>query len=269
MKLKTSEFLRLSGTTPRTLRYYEEKNAISPARNSSNSYRYYSEHDLIMLWEARTLNSLGVPIEDISFRRENSTSSNIVESLSQIQLSLDQQITLLEARLRTVISTKHRYEMLAHSPQNISSYSYEGIYRLYVNDPQTTAHPRFDEVIRQWTAAIPQTKFTTTIDHTQLNGDPDHQLDVKMGLGIARRYAKDIGLITDTPVCFSPRASGIMCHLTLKNPLEIFERDLQPILQYLNENEREISGPFHTRLSHISVGHEGSLYHFFLHATLV
>lgn len=268
MKLKTSEFLRLSGTTPRTLRYYEDKNAINPHRDSKNDYRYYSEHDLIMLWEARSLNNLGVPIDSIPFRRQQGSVSNIIESLSQIELSLDEQITLLEQRLRTVISTKHRYERIARSSDSISPYSYQGIYRLYVNDPVVTSHPEFDECIRKWVASIPQTKFTMTIDHTQLTGDPDHALSVRMGLGISKRSARNIELITQEPVHFTPRVSGAMCHMTLKNPLEIHERDLAPLMLYAKQHDLEISGDFHARLSHISTDSDYILYHFFMHAVM-
>lgn len=268
MKMKTSEFIRLSGTTPRTLRYYEEKKAIMPTRDTENAYHYYTEEDLIMLWESRSLNSIGISIDDIPFRRENTHTDNILASLTEIQHDLDEKILELERRLKTVISTKHRYEMLEQAADRISDYSYQRIYRLFVNDPAVSSHPAFDETIRKWAGAIPQTKFTMTIDHTQLTGNPDHLLDIKLGLGISQKNAAEAHLPTGDPVVLAPRCSGGMCVLSVADPMNICERDIQPLLNHAQQKQCEITGDFHARLSHISMKDGHPLYHFFLHSVL-
>ncbi len=268
MKWKTSEFLRLSGATPRTLRYYEEKKAILPERNQENAYHLYSEQDLIMLWETRSLNSIGFSIEDIAYWRENTHPEDIIDSLTEMQHSLDDQILSLERRLRTVTSTKHRYEMLRDSPSEVTKYQYHGIYRLLISNQEIISHPDFDETIRKWTSAIPETKLTLVIDHTQLNGEPDHLLPVQIGLGISRRHAEEINLPTKAPVRLFERSSGGMCSLVLSDPTKIRESHLKLLLDHAASLNKEIAGDFHARLSHISMENGEPRFHFFMHSVL-
>lgn len=68
--MKTGEFIRMAGTTMRTLRYYESKNILHPVRNQENTYRSYDEHDLLALWEAKRLSSLSIPLDKVMFFKE-------------------------------------------------------------------------------------------------------------------------------------------------------------------------------------------------------
>ena len=39
---KITDFAKMCGVTPRTLKYYEERGLLAPAQIGENSYRYYS-----------------------------------------------------------------------------------------------------------------------------------------------------------------------------------------------------------------------------------
>ncbi len=61
---KIGEIAELLGTTPRTLRYYEEEGLIT-ARRSSGGTRYYDEDDIARFRAVLRLAGIGVPLEDI------------------------------------------------------------------------------------------------------------------------------------------------------------------------------------------------------------
>lgn len=263
MNMKTGEFIRMAGTTMRTLRCYESKNILHPVRNQENTYRSYDEHDLLALWEAKCLNSLSIPLDEVMFFKEE---DEIINRMRQIEQGLSRQIEELERRLQSVAATRHRYEVLASCRDCFVPYTYNSICRLFVNTQEALGHPRFSEMIHGWCNAIPLTKFTMTIGHTAITGDPDHILPVKMGLGIMRSRAGEAGLDTEGPAVVYPRCSGHMCHITVESPLQIRERHLSPLLDFIRKEGREITGDFHLRLSHIVKDGESPCYHFFLHS---
>lgn len=59
-----SEFCKLTGTTKRTLQYYDEIGLLKPMRQN-NGYRRYTNHDLLVLHQILTLKHLDLPISQI------------------------------------------------------------------------------------------------------------------------------------------------------------------------------------------------------------
>jgi DNA-binding transcriptional MerR regulator len=65
--LRIGDVARLVGTTPRTIRYYEEKGLLPPAPDrAAGKHRLYDEQDVERLRELlRIRNLLGVPLEEL------------------------------------------------------------------------------------------------------------------------------------------------------------------------------------------------------------
>jgi DNA-binding transcriptional MerR regulator len=65
--LRIGDVARLVGTTPRTIRYYEEKGLLPPAEGrAAGKHRLYDEQDVERLRELlRMRNLLGVPLEEL------------------------------------------------------------------------------------------------------------------------------------------------------------------------------------------------------------
>jgi DNA-binding transcriptional MerR regulator len=65
--LRIGELARLVGTTPRTVRYYEEKGLLPPAEDRpAGRHRLYDAQDVERLSELlRLRNLLGVPLEEL------------------------------------------------------------------------------------------------------------------------------------------------------------------------------------------------------------
>ena len=63
MAMRIRELAAATGTTTRTLRYYEAQGLL-PARRSANGYRVYDEHHVRLVQEIRSLQAIGFSLAD-------------------------------------------------------------------------------------------------------------------------------------------------------------------------------------------------------------
>lgn len=69
--MKIKEVAKFLNTTPKALRFYEEKGLITPKKDKSNQYRDFSETDLYRLSTILALREIGVSIRDIKTILDN------------------------------------------------------------------------------------------------------------------------------------------------------------------------------------------------------
>ncbi len=86
MGIKEAE--EATGISRQNIRFYERQGLLHPVRNKNNSYREYTEEDILRLKEIRLLRKLGMPVEEI--RR-------LLDGETQLQPALAEQERRLEA----------------------------------------------------------------------------------------------------------------------------------------------------------------------------
>jgi DNA-binding transcriptional MerR regulator len=64
MAMRIRELAAVTGTTTRTLRYYEAQGLL-PAGRSANGYRVYDQHHVRLVREIRSLQAIGFSLEDV------------------------------------------------------------------------------------------------------------------------------------------------------------------------------------------------------------
>jgi DNA-binding transcriptional MerR regulator len=64
MAMRIRELAAQTGTTTRTLRYYEAQGLL-PTGRSANGYRVYDEHHVRLVREIRSLQAVGFSLEDV------------------------------------------------------------------------------------------------------------------------------------------------------------------------------------------------------------
>ncbi|WP_373894170.1 methyltransferase domain-containing protein [Virgibacillus sp. CBA3643] len=69
------EVAKLVSTTPRAIRFYEEKGLISPQKDTYNDYRYFTEKDILRLSTILALREIDVGVADIKNLLEDSNMS--------------------------------------------------------------------------------------------------------------------------------------------------------------------------------------------------
>lgn len=99
------DIARLSGTTSRTLRHYDDIGLLAPTRIGTNGYRYYDENALARLQRILLLRELGLGLPAIADVLHGQTSNTDaldthLHWLHQEQHRLERQITAVETTIR-------------------------------------------------------------------------------------------------------------------------------------------------------------------------
>ncbi|GAB3041405.1 TipAS antibiotic-recognition domain-containing protein [Parafrigoribacterium mesophilum] len=104
MEWSIHEIARLSGTTSRTLRHYDDIKLLAPSRVGSNGYRFYDEAALARLQRILLLKELGLGLPAIAEVLAGQTAhadalSTHLEWLHQEKERLDRQIAAVESTI--------------------------------------------------------------------------------------------------------------------------------------------------------------------------
>ena len=82
-----SEFAKFSRTTKETLRHYDRIGLLSPISRGANNYRYYSNGQLAVINVIRTLQALGMTLDEIREIRDKLTPA-LVDELFERQIKM-------------------------------------------------------------------------------------------------------------------------------------------------------------------------------------
>lgn len=104
MDWSIQDIARLSGTTSRTLRHYDDIGLLEPSRIGSNGYRYYDEHALSRLQRILLLRELGLGLpaiaEVLAGQRDNADALlSHLHWLHKEKERLDRQIAAVETTI--------------------------------------------------------------------------------------------------------------------------------------------------------------------------
>ena len=111
----------LAGVHPQTLRIYERKGLIAPARTSGRSRRY-SEHDIAMLRRIQDLTNAGVSLAGVE--RILDLETELDTARSQLR-ELEAELADAVQRAREMVEEahrSHRYEIVPFSPSAIERF---------------------------------------------------------------------------------------------------------------------------------------------------
>lgn len=86
----TGKFAAKAGVTERTLRYYDKIGLLKPKKNEENSYRLYSDDDLILLQKILLFKSLGFSLDEIRY---------LIHDNNEIEKSLEVQKKLVKQKI--------------------------------------------------------------------------------------------------------------------------------------------------------------------------
>jgi len=105
MRYTVNKLAKISGISPRTLRFYDEIGLLKPAFYGDNQYRYYEEEQLLMLQQILFFRELGFPLSDIQ-RIISSDDFDKIDTLnthkSILQTSLERTATLIKTIDKTI-----------------------------------------------------------------------------------------------------------------------------------------------------------------------
>jgi DNA-binding transcriptional MerR regulator len=98
--MRIGDLAKRAGTTMRTIRYYEERGLIAPARRSKGGFRLYEDGELRKLHLIRSLQLLDIPLADVKALFDERQRGRVgAEIAPPIQQVLRQQLAGMERRI--------------------------------------------------------------------------------------------------------------------------------------------------------------------------
>lgn len=166
---------KLSNTTVRTLRYYDEIGLLTPAKISEGSHRYYDNSAVVKLHNIILLKGLGFELETIQriLAKDIKSSEELLklrlEILEEELLQLKQQKQKITALLQVIdMKDENDWEAIFNSASSIQQYDHEKITKrweqLFTKDEQQILHemPKLgmdDPLGKQWIQLLKETKY--------------------------------------------------------------------------------------------------------------
>lgn len=127
---KVNEFAKLCGVTPRTLKYYETRDLIRPARIVENGYRYYSLSQIDEISAILLFRDYGFSLEEIKTLMDQDDLAGIEQRMGMMLSIIKEQKKKLEQQAKNIRYTctqvaearKHLGEpfLQNHEPQRIA-----------------------------------------------------------------------------------------------------------------------------------------------------
>ena len=190
MPYTVHELAELSGVTPRTLRFYDQRGLLSPVRDRNNGYRLYHEEQVDTLQQILIYRELGVELEQIKrlitasdFDRATALRGHLQalqERREQLGRIIDNvQKTLASMKGETTMNDKEKFEGFKRELQaeNESKYG-EEIRAAYGNPMIDAANKKFGGMTEeQWERqeALAK-KLLETLKAAKEQGDPEGAL---------------------------------------------------------------------------------------------
>ena len=104
MSFTIKDAARITGLTPRTLRYYESIGIIPPPKRSGGNYRVYSAENIEDIKRIKNVISLGLPLRHVGEFLGNPSGEDAKDALRRLAEEMDHQIADLMERRRAIIS---------------------------------------------------------------------------------------------------------------------------------------------------------------------
>ncbi len=104
MLYTVKKLAKLSGVSPRTLRFYDEIALLKPAYYGDNNYRYYQEEQLLLLQQILFFRELGFSLGDIQ-RIMGCDEFNKIEALQNHKIVLISSLEKTAALIKTIDKT--------------------------------------------------------------------------------------------------------------------------------------------------------------------
>jgi len=122
--LTIKKFADLSGTTRRTLIFYDQKDLFKPKKVLDNGYRYYDYDQLYEATFILELRRLGLSISEIKSLNQNSNSDSLNDNLKNILDQINQRmdnLTILKETLNTRFDQDDNQEPISKNHPFIES----------------------------------------------------------------------------------------------------------------------------------------------------
>lgn len=243
---------RILNISKDTLRYYDKLGIVSPKKDASNSYRYYTLEDLLALSYVLIFKDLEIPLEEIKQLIQHNTLDDFKHLLDKQELLIDTRIAKLIA-LKNKVSTYKSYIettqaclgqiQLTYNPPFVyqpTQTEWDANYVDYLTAMET--HDNITSPV--FSTLSPSSSLSPTLEYTDM---PANTLTFNNDFcyGVSG-IVKDLSLL-HTLSQYEYIAPTLCMHTVIAVQESILLSDLEPFKDYMATHQLAINGSILTR----------------------
>lgn len=245
MKITIGELSKIFGLTGEALRYYEKNGILSPQRDSTNRYRYYSSQDVQKIGTIKKLRNADYSLQDIKQLFEGITDAEYSDLSGQRMAELERET---EFKLAVLQRMRHCHNIFIHREQLLRKckvvqsksfyrYDFKDIDKLIQNKESL-------QRASSWFRYMPLVNASSRVPLSTLKRQSDR---FSKGLIISKKLAEQFELDVSEPVEEIESCRCIYVILYLEDMR--FEQDLwdQCLLPFIEENQLQPADHAFTR----------------------
>ena len=246
--MKLSEFqigqaAKIFGLSPETIRYYERKNIISPAKNSDNGYRKFNIMDAGTLTWIRAYLNDGFSLDEAHELIEYSGLDRVEDVMISRKESLEETIKREQIILEGL---KRRIEDIRRVREQTGRFSLETrpvIWCLPLFQKERLMnYPENEELCPKFLNQQSMTFSYIELDQREVESGKE-KLNCNAGMAVYECDAAAIGITADPPIHILPSCECLHTCLAMRiegNHLD--QRSLDPVREYLRIHNLRLSG---------------------------
>lgn len=257
--MKVHEFAKRIGLPNSTIRFYDRENITASGRNKSNNYRDYQNLDALVIYSAQSLRGFNFSMEDTK-KLLNSDVLEYSQLMKQKEAELELDILRSKQRLKRLKEMTSCMDIVEKIPNQVFEYDLGEHYiiKSFGDDIKQNLNAVQKKTIADLSEALPFSYVALHIKKENILAQSKF-IAVQIGLGILERKRKEIDLQIDKSIECIGSKRVLALYAKVKNPFLIERKIIQPILERLEESNKDIKD-FYGKL-HISYTEKGEKFY--------
>lgn len=242
MKYRITEFGKMIGLDPSTIRYYEKKGVYRQVRNEKG-YRLFNKQDAFLLNNFQAINCRGYSIKESTKLLQGQTIKEAIESLNDNVCEMQKELLFLTEKKKYTEETIDLLQRLQKDPKKVYRCTLGDYCMLPASfDGDFTITQKNSKVREKWQEFMPFTRYIgygKTIELLKENPrEPDYGQVVKLDDFIRFDYPGDETVETI-------HLGECICFFCVYDENERIKLEDYPFVkQYLRENQLELQDRF-------------------------
>ncbi|WP_165868577.1 MerR family transcriptional regulator [Natranaerovirga hydrolytica] len=240
MNFKISEFAKISGVSPDTLRLYEKYGIVNPKKDDYSKYRYFSDKDVRSVLKSRMFRSYEFPLQEVAQLTKTKDLISIIDCFEKKREDIKEEIKRYKRLLCKTEEFINRCQNLEEDAFKCTIKTKPSIYRLIQTKENALLYKdELHNIVKHWMDHLPYTFFSLVMPKEVLlnNNENNHH---SWGLAVKEKDIKRLGLKINECAQYYPQYTCVSCIIKEDGEKEFDNKCLCFIMDYIKENNYEI-----------------------------
>ena len=242
MRFTIGEFARILGVTTDTLRVYEKQGILTPQKDCTNNYRYYTDLDCRNILMSRWYRSLQIPLKEATKLTINSSVDEIKKTVLNRQSALKKEIQEQQKLLEKLNDINIEIDGIPNNLNTIKTRSASGLYRIQqTSQDDLIVDPLLKSLVERWMRLLPFTLFSFQIKKEVFLSD-EEEFIYNWGLAIPEKDFVNFNLEMKQGIEYTAPHTCLTTVVEMVNDESLSKSSLRFILDTIKSKNLTVSG---------------------------